>query len=72
MQHSETPGLGDKIEIKKSPWILSFKDTNLQNKSWEVKKNGGDFDSFTGATITPKAVVLAVKELLHTVNTQNL
>jgi electron transport complex protein RnfG len=64
LEHSETPGLGDKIEIKKSNWMMSFNNTNLANKVWEVKKNGGDFDSFTGATITPRAVVLAIKELL--------
>lgn len=65
LKHSETPGLGDKIEIKKSNWVISFNTTNLKNTIWEVKKNGGDFDSFTGATITPRAVVLAVKELLE-------
>ena len=67
LSHSETPGLGDKIQTNKSDWILSFADSSYshtKNKQWEVKKNGGDFDAFTGATITPRAVVLAVKDAL--------
>lgn len=62
--HKETPGLGDKIDLRISDWILSFDDTEVseQNAStWQVKKDGGNFDQFTGATITPRAVVEAVK-----------
>jgi electron transport complex protein RnfG len=58
--HAETPGLGDKIETAKSDWILSFSGRSLANTSdehWRVKKDGGDFDQFAGATITPRAVV---------------
>jgi electron transport complex protein RnfG len=66
LEHKETPGLGDKIELKKSQWILSFNGANLNNKVWQVKKKGGDFASFSGATITPQAVVVAVYELLKT------
>ena len=65
--HSETPGLGDAIEITKSDWILGFNGKSLQNpaeKAWKVKKDGGVFDSFTGATITPRAVVDAVHKAL--------
>lgn len=65
--HPETPGLGDGIEIKKSSWILSFNGKSLQNPEagkWAVKKDGGDFDQFTGATITPRAVVNAVYKTL--------
>lgn len=65
--HKETPGLGDKIELKKSDWVLSFNDKSLLNPDsdkWKVKKNGGEFDSFTGATITPRAVINAVKQAL--------
>lgn len=65
--HKETPGLGDKIELKKSDWIRSFNDRALGEpplRDWTVKKNGGVFDQFTGATITPRAVVGAVKETL--------
>ena len=65
--HSETPGLGDAIELKKSDWILGFNGRSLENTpnpSWAVKKDGGEFDQFTGATITPRAVVKAVKKSL--------
>lgn len=71
LHHLETPGLGDKIEIAKHDWILSFNDRELttQNSNqWAVKKDGGDFDQFTGATITPRAVVGAVKNTLEVVN----
>lgn len=64
LKHQETPGLGDKIEVKKSDWIKSFTNTQLANDTdnrWLVKKDGGMFDQFTGATITPRAVVKAVK-----------
>jgi len=64
LKHSETPGLGDKIEIGKAPWIESFKGKSLQEPvpaRWGVKKDGGVFDQFAGATITPRAVVKAVK-----------
>lgn len=63
-QHQETPGLGDKVEIKKSDWIDSFNGTQVKgedDKRWNVRKDGGMFDQFTGATITPRAVVKGVK-----------
>ena len=63
-EHHETPGLGDKIELRLSDWITHFsgKTISADNTShWAVKKDGGDFDQFTGATITPRAVVNAVK-----------
>jgi len=67
--HYETPGLGDKIDIEKADWIKSFDGKSLINtpeKNWKVKKDGGEFDAFTGATITPRAVVDAVhKSLLY-------
>lgn len=62
--HKETPGLGDKIDLRVSDWMLSFnqKSVTPDNLStWAVKKDGGEFDQFTGATITPRAVVKAVK-----------
>lgn len=68
LQHSETPGLGDLIDIKKSDWILSFNHYSLDNleaASWNVKKEGGVFDQFTGATITPRAVIQAVYNSLR-------
>ncbi|MGD8678611.1 MAG: electron transport complex subunit RsxG [Chromatiales bacterium] len=65
--HKETPGLGDKIEKEKSDWILGFTGKSLTNPKldrWKVKKDGGDFDQFTGATVTPRAVVNGVKRVL--------
>ena len=65
--HNETPGLGDKVELKKSDWILGFNNTSLDNPTangWKVKKDGGRFDQFTGATITPRAVSQAVYQTL--------
>ncbi len=68
LSHTETPGLGDKIDLKKSQWILSFNHKSLYQPvaaQWQVKKDGGDFDQFTGATITPRAVVAQVKRILE-------
>ena len=65
--HKETPGLGDRIETRKSDWIYGFDGKSLGNpapNAWNVKKNGGIFDQFTGATITPRAVVKAVQKTL--------
>lgn len=65
--HAETPGLGDKIEIKKSDWVFSFNGKsllNLTDKAWAVKKDGGQFDAFIGATITPRAIISAVHNAL--------
>lgn len=59
--HAETPGLGDKIETSKSGWILAFNGRLLDGTRWKVKKDGGDFDQFAGATITPRAVVKRVE-----------
>lgn len=64
LKHAETPGLGDKIEVAKHPWIKSFDGKALGNPAadkWAVKKDGGIYDAFAGATITPRAVVHAVK-----------
>ena len=61
VSHTETPGLGDKIELAKSPWVLSFEKHSLANTpKWGVKKDGGTFDQFSGATITPRAVVKGI------------
>jgi len=71
LSHKETPGLGDKIEIRKSQWITGFNHyslSNLEQKNWKVKKDGGEFDAFTGATITPRAVVKSVLNTLLYVN----
>ncbi len=66
--HRETPGLGDKIDLRISDWILSFNNHSLNNpeaSGWTVRKNGGDFDQFTGATITPRAVSIATAKALE-------
>ena len=63
LSHLETPGLGDAIEAEKSDWIDGFRGYSLTNPDelgWHVEKDGGIFDQFTGATITPRAVVKAV------------
>lgn len=65
--HKETPGLGDKIEEERSDWIFDFENKSLVNPplaEWGVKRDGGYFDQFTGATITPRSVVKAVKNTL--------
>lgn len=62
LAHKETPGLGDKIEPAKSDWLQGFKGKTRNSPGdsrWAVKKDGGQFDQFTGATITPRAVVNA-------------
>jgi electron transport complex protein RnfG len=66
--HRETPGLGDYIDDSKSPWIEQFSGKSLflpEAKYWKVAKDGGRFDSRAGATITPRAVVKAVKNALE-------
>lgn len=71
ISHTETPGLGDKIEISKSKWILSFNGKSLENvgfEQWAVKKDNGIFDQFSGATITPRKVVLAIRRGLEFYN----
>jgi electron transport complex protein RnfG len=63
LSHKETPGLGDKIEVAKSNWILNFVGRSLDNLApakWSVKKDGGEFDQFAGATITPRKSVQAI------------
>ncbi|TCO71618.1 electron transport complex subunit RsxG [Rhodovulum euryhalinum] len=60
LSHAETPGLGDKIEVAKGEWILGFAGRSLTDpapEGWKVRRDGGVFDQFAGATITPRAVV---------------
>lgn len=67
LNHNETPGLGDKVDLKKSPWVLSFDGRSIGSppaERWKVKKDKGDFDQFTGATITPRAIVAQVARTL--------
>lgn len=68
LAHKETPGLGDKVELKKSTWLHGFDGQRYNgdnDPSWAVKKDGGRFDQFTGATITPRAVVNATARAIH-------
>lgn len=67
-QHRETPGLGDAIEAERSDWIRIFEGRSLRDptaEKWKVKRDGGVFDQLTGATITPRAVVRAVRACLE-------
>ncbi len=67
LKHRETPGLGDAIDVRKSGWIHQFDDRSLEDPEplrWAVQKDGGEFDQFTGATITPRAIVKAVLNAL--------
>lgn len=68
LEHRETPGLGDFIESRRSDWISRFDGRSLGDPPparWRVRKDGGDFDEFTGATVTPRAVVAAVHDALR-------
>lgn len=71
LSHRETPGLGDKIELRRDDWILSFDGERIRNDNdprWDVRRNGGMFDAFTGATITPRAVINAVERTVRYAN----
>jgi electron transport complex protein RnfG len=73
--HKETPGLGDKIETRKSDWIKQFTGLSLSNPTqdnWKVKRDGGVFEAFTGATITPRAIVTASYQVLELFNKKSL
>lgn len=68
LSHTETPGLGDKIEVARTDWITRFTGLSLGNpadEKWAVKKDGGPFDQFAGATITPRAVVNGIRDGLR-------
>jgi Na+-translocating ferredoxin:NAD+ oxidoreductase subunit G len=68
IEHKETPGLGDYIDIAKNKWINLFANTSHKgnrDEDWKVKKDGGQFDYMAGATITPRAVVKAVNNALY-------
>lgn len=67
LQHRETPGLGDKIESSRSDWVFQFDGRSLGDPvvgSWAIKPDGGEFDQLTGASITPRAVVKAIRDTL--------
>lgn len=66
--HRETPGLGDRIETSKSDWVRQFDGRSLGDPvadGWKIKRDGGDFDQLTGASVTPRAVVKAIRQTLE-------
>lgn len=68
IRHNETPGLGDAFENRDANWLTRFSGLSLTNppqQRWTVRRDGGDFDAFTGATITPRAIVKAVRRTLE-------
>jgi electron transport complex protein RnfG len=67
LNHRETPGLGDKIESKRSDWVHQFAGRSLDNPAvaqWAIRRDGGEFDALTGASVTPRAVVKAMRDTL--------
>ena len=67
LEHRETPGLGDAIDEDKSDWVQQFRGRSLGDPAldgWRIRRDGGEFDQLTGATVTPRAVVQAVRETL--------
>jgi electron transport complex protein RnfG len=67
LEHRETPGLGDLIEADKSDWILQFNGKSIGAPAisgWAIKRDGGEFDQLTGASITPRSVINAIRETL--------
>lgn len=68
VRHQETPGLGDQFENRRRDWLEDFRGRSLNDppqQRWSVRKDGGDFDAFTGATITPRAIVRATRRALE-------
>ena len=67
LQHRETPGLGDKIESARSDWIFQFDGQSMGNPEvtgWAIRNDGGEFDQLTGASVTPRAVIGAIRDTL--------
>jgi electron transport complex protein RnfG len=67
LAHRETPGLGDRIESTKSDWAMQFNGRSLGNpqaSGWKIKRDGGEFDQLTGASVTPRAIIKAIRETL--------
>ena len=67
LQHRETPGLGDKIDSSRSDWVFQFDGRSITDPAvggWAIKSDGGEFDQLTGASITPRAVIKAIRDTL--------
>ncbi len=68
LEHRETPGLGDRVEMSKSDWVLQFDERSLRDpnpKGWAIREDGGEFDQLSGASVTPRAIVKAIKSTLQ-------
>lgn len=68
LEHRETPGLGDRIEPGKSDWLLQFNGHSLTDPEppgWAIKRDGGEFDQLTGASVTPRAIIKAIRTTLQ-------
>jgi len=73
VSHLETPGLGDRIESRRSNWVEQFRGKSMEDppgERWKVKKDGGIFDQFSGATITPRIIVKAIHRALTVINAE--
>jgi electron transport complex protein RnfG len=73
VRHRETQGLGDQFENRRVDWLRNFTGRSLNDppqQRWSVRKDGGDFDEFTGATITPRAIVRATRRALEFYDSQ--
>ena len=67
IEHRETPGLGDNIELARSDWIRLFDDRSIEDPApalWLTRRDGGDFDQISGATVTSRAIIAAVRDAL--------
>lgn len=67
LEHRETPGLGDRIELSRSDWVLQFDGKSMSDPSidgWAIRRDGGEFQQLTGASVTPRAVIKAISETL--------
>lgn len=67
LKHRETPGFGDKIESRKSDWVHQFAGRSLDDpleSSWSIRRDGGSFDQLTGASVTPRAVIKAIRDTM--------
>jgi electron transport complex protein RnfG len=67
LQHRETPGLGDKIEPQRSDWVFQFEGRSLEDPlpaGWAIRVDGGEFDQLTGASVTPRAIIKAMRDTL--------
>ena len=67
LEHKETPGLGDRIETTKSDWVLQFDGHSLRDPKapgWAIRGDRGQFDQLTGASVTPRSVIKAIKQTL--------